>query len=284
MRLVRYGPPGYERPGLIDARNRLRDLSGTLPDIAGAALSDESLARLQTLDPEALPLIDGAPRLGPCVGQTGKVIGVAINYRLHGVETGSKQPQEPTLFLKATSAICGAFDAIELPPGSQKTDWEVELGVVIGTRAKNIRESEALNHIAGYCALDDVSERAFQIERGGQQHTKGKSADTFCPLGPWLVTRDEIPDPQALRLWTRVNGETMQDGTTADMLFPVAGLVSYISEFMTLLPGDVIATGTPDGVGRARTPPRFLRDGDIIELGVEKLGQQRHIVTASGCG
>ncbi|MFY9287828.1 MAG: fumarylacetoacetate hydrolase family protein, partial [Alphaproteobacteria bacterium] len=212
-------------------------------------------------------------------GNVGKVIGVAINYKMHGVETGSKQPTEPTLFLKATSSISGAYDAIELPPGSEKLDWEVELGVIIGNTAKNITQDEARSYIAGYCVVDDVSERAFQLERGGQQHTKGKSADTFCPLGPWLVTRDEIPDPQNLRLWTKVNGEMMQNGTTADMLFSVDQLVSYISEFMTLQPGDVIATGTPDGVGRGRNPPLYLKKGDVIELGVDGLGAQKHTIS-----
>ena len=265
---------------MLDAEGHVRDLSQIIGDIEGRMLDDTSLARLKALDMKKLPLIEKPGRLGACIANVGKVVGVAINYRLHGVETGSKQPTEPTLFLKANSAICGAYDDLELPKDSEKTDWEVELGVVIGKRAKNITEQEALNHVAGYCVLDDASERAFQLERGGQQHTKGKSADTFCPLGPWLVTRDEIPDPQALRLWTKVNGEMMQDGTTADMSFSVAKLVSYISEFMSLLPGDVIASGTPDGVGRGRNPPRFLRAGEVIELGIDGLGAQKHTVTA----
>jgi ureidoglycolate lyase/2,4-diketo-3-deoxy-L-fuconate hydrolase len=280
MRLLRYGEMGREKPGLLDAEGHVRDLSGVIPDLGGDMLSDAGLVKLRALDPKKLPLIEGTQRLGACVANVGKVVGVAINYRMHGVETGSKQPTEPTLFLKATSAICGATDDILLPKGSEKTDWEVELGVVIGKRAKNIGEKDALDHIAGYCVLDDVSERAFQLERGGQQHTKGKSADTFCPLGPWLVTRDAIPDPQRLRLWTKVDGETMQDGTTADMLFSVTKLIAYISEFMTLLPGDVIATGTPDGVGRGRNPPRYLRAGEIVELGVDGLGSQRHKVVS----
>jgi 2,4-diketo-3-deoxy-L-fuconate hydrolase len=281
MRLVRYGEKGKEKPGLLATGDRLHDLSGVINDIDAAHLSDAALQKLKALDPSTLPLVNGSPRLGPCVAGVGKVVGVAINYKLHGVETGSKQPTEPTLFLKATSAISGAFDDIELPKNSAKTDWEVELGVVIGKRTKNIAEAEALTHIAGYCVIDDVSERAFQLERGGQQHTKGKSADSFCPLGPWLVTRDEIPDPQALKLWTDVNGERMQNGITSDMLFPVARLISYISEFMTLLPGDVIATGTPDGVGRGQNPPRYLKAGDQIELGVEGLGLQRHKVVST---
>lgn len=276
MRFVRYGEIGQEKPGLLDLEGRIRDLSGVIKDVTGDILDDDSLTRLRNIKYETLPLVSEPSRLGACIGAVGKVIGVAINYRLHGVETGSRQPTEPVLFLKATSSICGAFDDILLPPGSEKTDWEVELGVIIGRRAKNISATEALDYVAGYCVVDDVSERAFQLERGGQQHTKGKSADSFCPLGPWLVTRDEVGDPQKLRLWTRLNGELMQNGQTADMLFSVADLVSYISEFMTLLPGDVIASGTPDGVGRGRTPPRYLCAGEILELGVEGLGVQRH--------
>jgi 2-keto-4-pentenoate hydratase/2-oxohepta-3-ene-1,7-dioic acid hydratase in catechol pathway len=280
MRLLRYGENGREKPGLLDLEGRIRDLSVEIGDITGAIFGDTALAKLKAIDVKRLPLVEGSPRLGPCVTGVGKVIGVAINYKMHGVETGSKQPTEPTLFLKATSAISGPNDDIVLPKGSEKTDWEVELGVIIGKTAKNISESDALNHIAGYCVIDDVSERAFQLERGGQQHTKGKSADTFCPLGPWLVTRDEVPNPQTLKLWTDVNGEKMQNGSTGDMLFQVAKLVAYISEFMTLQPGDVIATGTPDGVGRGRNPPLYLKAGDSVELGVEGLGTQKHKVTA----
>jgi 2-keto-4-pentenoate hydratase/2-oxohepta-3-ene-1,7-dioic acid hydratase in catechol pathway len=280
MRLLRYGEYGKEKPGLLDINGDIRCLASLVRDLTGDMLNDNSLAALKAVDPLQLPLVEGKPRLGPCLSGVGKVIGVAINYKMHGVETGSKQPTEPTLFLKATSAISGPHDDIVLPPNSEKTDWEVELGVVIGAVAKNITEQDALKHIAGYCVIDDVSERAFQLERGGQQHTKGKSADTFCPLGPWLVTRDEIPDPQALNLWTKVDGELMQNGTTADMLFSVAKLVAYISEFMTLLPGDVIATGTPDGVGRGQNPPRYLRAGETVELGVQGLGAQLHKVVA----
>jgi 2-keto-4-pentenoate hydratase/2-oxohepta-3-ene-1,7-dioic acid hydratase in catechol pathway len=278
MRLVRYGIKDHEKPGMLDAGGHVRDLTALIPDINGATVSADTLKRLCALDPTTLPSVPGNPRLGPCIGNVGKVVGVAINYRRHGIETGSKQPTEPTLFLKATSAIAGPYDAIELPKTSEKTDWEVELGIIIGARAKNIPADQALACIAGYCTLDDVSERAFQLERGGQQHTKGKSADSFCPLGPWLVTKDEIPDPQALRLWTKVNGETMQDGTTADMLFDVRMLVSYISAFMTLMPGDVIATGTPDGVGHGQTPPRYLKVGDALELGITGLGVQTHTI------
>jgi len=278
MRLVRYGIKDYEKPGLLDAGGHLRDLTDIIPDIHGATLSEDNLKKLQALDPGTLPRVSGNPRFGACVGSVGKVVGVAINYQRHGTETGSKQPTEPTLFLKATSAIAGPCDDILLPKNSEKTDWEVELGIIIGTRAKNISVNQALACIAGYCTVDDVSERAFQLERGGQQHTKGKSADSFCPLGPWLVTRDEIPDPQDLRLWTKLNGEIMQDGTTADMLFDVRTLISYISEFMTLMPGDVIATGTPDGVGHGRTPPRYLKSGEVIELSVDGLGVQTHTI------
>jgi 2-keto-4-pentenoate hydratase/2-oxohepta-3-ene-1,7-dioic acid hydratase in catechol pathway len=278
MRLVRYGDSGSEKPGFIDANGMLRDLSSVITDIDGSTLDDVTLGKLKNLDTESLPVISGSPRLGPCVNHVSKIVGVAINYKQHGIETGSKQPTEPVLFLKAPSAICSAYDDLRLPPGSEKTDWEVELGVVIGKPASNISEAEALSHIAGYCVLDDVSERAFQLERGGQQHTKGKSADTFCPIGPWLVTRDEVADPQCLRLWTRVNDVIMQDGTTANMLFSVTKLVAYISEFMTLLPGDIIATGTPDGVGRGRTPPVYLKQGDVVELGIDGFGAQKHHV------
>lgn len=278
MRLLRYGDIGHEKPGLLDKTGQIRDLSGLVEDINGFILDKTSLDRLKTLDPERLPLVGNKPRLGACVTDVSKVIGVAINYLAHGTETGSRTPTEPTLFLKAPSSICGPDDNILLPPGSEKTDWEVELGVVIGQRAKNISEQQALDHVAGYCVIDDVSERAFQLERGGQQHTKGKSCDSFCPLGPWLVTPDEIHNPQALNLWTKVNGVVMQQDTTASMLFSVAKLISYISEFMTLLPGDVIATGTPEGVGRGRTPPLYLRSGDSLELGIEGLGIQHHIV------
>jgi 2-keto-4-pentenoate hydratase/2-oxohepta-3-ene-1,7-dioic acid hydratase in catechol pathway len=281
MRLLRYGDQGREKPGLLDANSRIRDLSGIVGDITGETVNDGGLAKIRTLVPERLPLVEGTPRLGPCITGVGKVVAIAINYRMHGVETGSKQPAEPTLFLKATSAISGPNDDIILPRHSEKTDWEVELALIINKRAQYVSEKDALDHIAGYCVLDDVSERAFQLERGGQQHTKGKSADSFCPLGPYLVTRDDVPDPQKLRLWTDVNGERMQDGTTADMIFPVAKLIAYISEFMTLEPGDVVTTGTPDGVGRGRSPPRYLRAGEIVELGIEELGAQRHRVVST---
>lgn len=274
MKLLRHGPVGAERPGILDADGHVHDLSGTVADIAGAVLSDAGLDRLRALDPARLPLVDPQTRLGPCVGGTGKVICIGLNYSDHAAETGSKVPSEPIVFMKATSALCGPDDDVIIPRGSEKTDWEVELGVVIGTRAKYVSEAEALAHVAGYCIVNDISERAFQIEHKGQW-TKGKSCDTFGPVGPWLVTRDEVADPQALRMWLSVNGEPRQDGSTATMVYGVAHLVSYLSRFMTLLPGDIISTGTPPGVGMAMNPPQFLRPGDRMELGIEGLGTQR---------
>lgn len=277
MKLLRYGEPGAERPGLLDAEGRIRDLRDMVPDIAGSFLSDESLAQLRALDAEILPLVTGTPRIGACVGAIGKFICVGLNYADHAAETGKAPPEEPVLFMKATSAICGPNDAVEIPRASEKTDWEVELGVVIGRRAKHVAKSEALKFVAGYCVVNDVSERAFQSERGGQW-TKGKSADTFGPLGPWLVTRDEVPDPQALGLWLDVDGTRRQTGSTGRMIFGVAELVSYISGFMTLHPGDVIATGTPPGVGLGQKPPVFLRPGQTMHLGIDGLGEQRQAV------
>ncbi|KQP39531.1 fumarylacetoacetate hydrolase family protein [Methylobacterium sp. Leaf106] len=273
MKLLRYGEPGVERPGLLDDRGRIRDLGDHLSDIAGSFLSDESLSRLRALDLESLPLAGGTPRIGACVGAIGKFVCVGLNYADHAAETGKTPPMEPVLFMKATSAVCGPNDAIEIPRGSEKTDWEVELGVVIGTRAKHVTRAEALDFVAGYCVVNDVSERAFQSERGGQW-TKGKSADTFGPLGPWLVTRDEVPDPQSLGLWLDVDGVRRQTGSTARMIFGVAELVSYISGFMTLHPGDIIATGTPPGVGLGQKPPVFLRAGQTMHLGIDRLGEQ----------
>ena len=277
MKLVRYGPPGAEKPGLIDAGGALRDLSAHVPDIAGAALSDAALDRLRTLDPATLPAVEGAPRLGPCVGGTGKFIGIGLNYSDHAAELGNPVPDEPIVFMKATSSICGPNDDVILPREATQVDWEVELGLVIGTEARYVAEAEALDHVAGYCVINDVSERHFQFHRGGQW-VKGKSADTFGPVGPWLVTRDEVPDPQALRLWLEVDGEGQQDGTTATMIFGVAHLVSYLSRFMTLHPGDLIATGTPPGVGQGKTPPTFLRAGQKMRLGVQGLGEQEQTV------
>ena len=277
MKLVRYGPPGAEKPGLIDIGGALRDLSAHVPDIAGAALSDAALDRLRALDPATLPAVEGAPRLGPCVGGTGKFIGIGLNYSDHAAELGNPVPEEPIVFMKATSSICGPNDDVILPREATQVDWEVELGLVIGTEARYVAEAEALDHVAGYCVINDVSERHFQFHRGGQW-VKGKSADTFGPVGPWLVTRDEVPDPQALRLWLEVDGEGQQDGTTATMIFGVAHLVSYLSRFMTLHPGDLIATGTPPGVGQGKTPPTFLRAGQKMRLGVQGLGEQEQTV------
>jgi 2-keto-4-pentenoate hydratase/2-oxohepta-3-ene-1,7-dioic acid hydratase in catechol pathway len=274
MKLLRYGPPGQEKPGLLDAAGAIRDLSAHLPDLSGAALAN--LDRLRALDPASLPPVPGTPRLGPCVGGTGKFICIGLNYSDHAAETGAKVPPEPIIFMKATSAICGPDDPILIPRGSQKTDWEVELGVVIGKPAKYVTEAEALAHVAGYCVIDDVSERAFQTERSGQW-TKGKSCDSFGPTGPWLVTPDEVPDPQALPMWLTVNGEKVQNGSTATMVYGVAHLVSYLSQFFTLHPGDIISTGTPPGVGMGMKPPRYLKVGDVVELGIEGLGRQRQV-------
>ncbi|MDH4989639.1 fumarylacetoacetate hydrolase family protein [Aquamicrobium lusatiense] len=273
MKLLRFGEPGRERPGLVDQSGSLRDLSGIVDDIAGDVLGDAGLDMLRRIDPGTLPLVGGSPRIGACVGRTGKFICVGLNYADHARETGKEPPAEPILFMKATSAICGPDDDIEIPEGSSKTDWEVELGVVIGKRAKYVREEDALEHVAGYCTVNDVSERAFQSERGGQW-TKGKSHDTFGPVGPWLVTRDEVADPQALELWLEVDGVRRQNGSTRTMIFGVASLVSYISRFMTLEPGDIIATGTPPGVGLGHKPPVFLRAGQTMRLAVNGLGTQ----------
>jgi 2-keto-4-pentenoate hydratase/2-oxohepta-3-ene-1,7-dioic acid hydratase in catechol pathway len=272
MKLLRYGPQGQEKPGMLDARGQIRDLSALVPDIAGPVLTD--LDRLRGIDPEALPLVEGQPRLGPCVGGTGKFICIGLNYSDHAAETGAKVPPEPIIFMKATSAICGPNDQILIPRGSEKTDWEVELGVVIGKPAKYVTEAQALSHVAGYAVINDVSERAFQTERSGQW-TKGKSCDNFGQTGPWLVTTDEVPDPQSLAMWLTVNGERVQNGSTATMVYGVAYLVSYLSQFFTLHPGDIISTGTPPGVGMGMKPPRYLKAGDVVELGIEGLGQQK---------
>jgi 2-keto-4-pentenoate hydratase/2-oxohepta-3-ene-1,7-dioic acid hydratase in catechol pathway len=279
MKLVRYGEPGSERPGMIDADGAIRDLSAHVGDIAGATLSPAALAGLAKIDPASLPLVPGNPRFGPCVAGVGKFICIGLNYSDHAAETGAKVPPEPIIFMKATSAIVGPDDDIVIPRGSEKTDWEVELGFVIGKTAKYVSEADALDHVAGYCVVNDVSERAFQAERSGQW-TKGKSCDTFGPIGPWLVTRDEVADPQNLKMWLTVNGETMQDGSTKTMVYGVAFLVSYLSQFMSLLPGDIVTTGTPPGVGLGMKPPRFLKAGDVVELGIEGLGKQRQVMRA----
>ena len=273
MKLVRYGAKGREKPGLIDAQGKLRDLSDHCATIGWGELSPAGLKRLRQIDPATLPLVRGKPRLGVPFTGIGKIIGVGLNYRLHALETGAAIPTEPVLFMKATTAINGPFDDIQLPRGSVNTDWEAELGLVIGKQARYVDESKALDHLAGYVSFHDVSERDFQKNRGGSWD-KGKGCDTFAPIGPWLVTRDEVPDPQTLRVWCEVNGEKRQDSNTADMIFPVAHLVSYISQFMTLNPGDVICTGTPSGVGMGMRPPQFLKAGDVVRLGVAGLGEQ----------
>ncbi|TPW32847.1 fumarylacetoacetate hydrolase family protein [Pararhizobium mangrovi] len=274
MKLLRYGPRGGERPALVDADGAIRDLSGHVDDIAGSTLSPDAISRLLALDPESLPLVETPERIGPCVGAVGKFICVGLNYADHAAETGAAIPEEPILFMKATSAITGPNDDLVIPRGSKKTDWECELGVVIGTEARYVEEADAMAHVAGYCVVNDVSERAFQAERGGQW-VKGKSADSFGPLGPWLVTRDEVADPQKLKMWLTVDDETRQDGSSETMIFPVSKLVSYISHFMSLQPGDVISTGTPPGVGMGIKPePVFLRAGQTVRLGIEGLGEQ----------
>ena len=279
MKLVRYGPAGREKPGMIDCAGRLRDLSGVVDDITPDTLGRRALARLGRVKPARLPLLGGRRRLGPPVNRIGKLVAVGLNYADHAKETGLPIPDEPVLFMKATSAISGPFDPVMLPKGSKKTDWEVELGIVMGRTARYVPKKAALGHVAGYCVVNDVSERAHQLEGGGQW-VKGKSADSFAPVGPWLVTRDEIPRPDRLALWLEVNGMRMQDGNTRTMIQGVASLVSYISRHMTLNAGDLIITGTPPGVGLGRKPPRFLKPGDVMELGVEGLGEQRHRVIA----
>jgi 2-keto-4-pentenoate hydratase/2-oxohepta-3-ene-1,7-dioic acid hydratase in catechol pathway len=279
MKLLRYGPQGQEKPGLLDQDGKIRDLSGVIPDIVGEVLSDEGLRRLRGLSPSSLPLVEGNPRIGPCVGQVGKLVCIGLNYSDHAAESGLTVPPEPVVFMKATSCICGPNDGIEIPRGAEKTDWEVELGLVIGKAAKYVEEAKALDHVAGYCIVNDVSERSFQVERSGQW-TKGKSADTFGPIGPWLVTRDEVPDPQSLGMWLEVDGQRFQDGSTRTMVFGAAFLIGYLSQFMSLQPGDVIATGTPPGVGMGRKPPVFLRPGNRVRLGIDGLGEQEQLVRA----
>lgn len=274
MKLLRYGPSGSEKPGLLDTAGRVRDLSSHVTDIAGDVLTPEGLAQIAAIDPETLPIVDETTRLGPCVGQVGKMVCVGLNYADHAAEAGMEIPPEPILFFKATSAICGPNDDIRIPRGSEKTDWEVELGVVIGREARYVDEADAVEHVAGYCIVNDVSERAFQIERAGQW-VKGKSADTFGPTGPWMVTADEIDDPQSLAMWLEVDGKRYQDGSTATMVYGVRHLVHYVSQFMSLQPGDIISTGTPPGVGMGQDPKVFLCVGQDIACGVEGLGEQR---------
>ncbi len=279
MKFLRYGAPGAEKPAILDADGKIRDLSAHVSDLSGAALAPDALAKLGAVDVNSLPVVDGDPRLGPCVAGTGKFICIGLNYSDHAAETGATVPPEPIIFMKASSAIVGPNDNVLIPRGSEKTDWEVELAVVIGKTAKYVTEAEALDYVAGYCVTNDVSERAFQTERSGQW-TKGKSCDTFGPMGPWLVTKDEVPDPQNLAMWLKVNGESQQDGSSKTMVYGVAFLVSYLSQFMSLHPGDVISTGTPPGVGMGLKPPRYLKDGDVVELGIEGLGTQKQTFVA----
>jgi 2-keto-4-pentenoate hydratase/2-oxohepta-3-ene-1,7-dioic acid hydratase in catechol pathway len=279
MKLLRFGPEGEERPGLLDEAGRIRDLSDHIRDIDGAALAPERLASLRQIDPQTLPEVTGTVRFAPPVGGIGKVLGIGLNYSDHAAEAGMDLPTEPIVFTKAVTALCGPNDDVLLPRGSTKTDWEVELAVIIGTRASYVETGQALEHVAGYAVINDVSEREYQIERGGTWD-KGKGCDTFAPLGPWLVTRDEVVDAQSLNLWLDLNGKRVQQGNTAKMVFDVAHLVSYVSRFMTLMPGDVIATGTPPGVGMGMKPQRFLKPGDEMRLGVEGLGEQRQRVRA----
>jgi 2-keto-4-pentenoate hydratase/2-oxohepta-3-ene-1,7-dioic acid hydratase in catechol pathway len=280
MKLLRYGPEGHEKTGLLDAEGRVRDLSDHLPDLAGEAVSTQSLARIAGLDPESLPLVDEPGRIGSCLSRVPNFFCIGLNYAKHAAETGAQPPKEPIIFNKATSALSGPFDPVIIPRGSEKADWEVELGVVIGRETLYVSEADALDHVAGYCTINDVSERAFQIERGGQW-IKGKSAPTFGPVGPWLVTADEIADPQSLRVTLDLNGERVQDETTGDMIFTVAQIVSHMSQFMKLVPGDIIATGTPSGVGMGMKPQRFLKPGDVMEIEVEGLGRQRQEAVAA---
>jgi 2-keto-4-pentenoate hydratase/2-oxohepta-3-ene-1,7-dioic acid hydratase in catechol pathway len=279
MKLLRYGAPGREKPGLLDSDGKLRDLSQVVHDVGGDTLLPEGLARLAKIDPKTLPLVAGNPRLGPCVGDVGKFICIGLNFADHAKESGLAVPPEPILFLKANSAICGPNDATIIPRGSVKTDWEVELGVVIGKPAKYVTEANALDHVAGYCVINDVSERTFQIERAGQWD-KGKGCDTFGPLGPWLVTKDEIADPQNLAMKLTVDGVVKQNGSTKTMIFGVKHLVAYLSQFFTLNTGDVISTGTPPGVGMGMKPPQFLKPGQTVELTIEGLGTQKQVTVA----
>jgi len=277
MKLVRYGQPGKEKPGLMDATGKLRDLSGVVADIGPGQLSDAALAKLRKIKTDTLPLVRGKPRLGCPVSGTGKFVAIGLNYADHAAEAGLPIPKEPIIFMKATSCMQGPDDAVMLPKGSVKSDWEVELGIVIGTRARYVSQKAALDHVAGYCVINDVSEREYQIERGGTWD-KGKCCDTFGPIGPWLVTRDEVPNPQKLDMWLEVNGRRMQAGNTRTMIFGVAKIISYVSQFMTLEPGDVITTGTPPGVGMGAKPPIYLKKGDVMRLGIEGLGEQQQLV------
>jgi ureidoglycolate lyase len=276
MKLVRYGPPGREKPGILDTQGRIRDLSKIIPDIAGDVLSAKGIAKLRKLNPDKLPLVKGRPRLGPCIGKIGNFIGIGLNYSDHAAEAGMQVPKEPIYFNKAPTSVCGPNDDTITPKESTKLDYEVELGVVIGSRARYLAKNKAMDAVAGYCLANDVSERYFQIERSGGQWSKGKGCETFGPLGPWFVTKDEIRDPQRLDMWLTVNGESRQKGTTATMVFGVAHLVWYCSQFFVMEPGDVIITGTPPGVGMGIKPePKFLKPGDVVRLGIDGLGEQQ---------
>jgi 2-keto-4-pentenoate hydratase/2-oxohepta-3-ene-1,7-dioic acid hydratase in catechol pathway len=279
MKLLRYGPPGQEKPGLLDTTGKIRDLSGVVRDIAGEALTAAGLSKLAALDSSKLPVVPDGVRLGPCVGRVGKFICIGLNFKDHAAESNLPEPAEPVVFNKWTSAMVGANDAIEIPRGSQKTDWEVELGVVIGKHGRYIAEADALSHVAGYCVINDVSEREYQLERGGTWD-KGKGCDTFGPTGPWLVTTDEVPDPHALGMWLEVDGKRYQNGNSGNMIFRIPAIISYLSTMMSLHPGDVISTGTPAGVGLGQKPPVYLRPGNVVRLGIDKLGEQRQVVKA----
>lgn len=280
MKLLRYGPKGSEKPGMLDAQGRIRDLSGVVADINGATLAPASLAKLQKIDPASLPLVEGNPRLGPCVAGVGKFMCIGLNYSDHAAESGMAVPKEPVIFAKATSSIMGPNDTVVIPRNSQKTDWEVELAFVFGQEARYVDEKDAMDYVAGYCICNDLSEREFQLERSGQW-VKGKGCDTFGPIGPYLVTKDEVPDPQNLHLWLEVNGKRMQDGSTGTMVFGVRTLVSYLSQFMSWQPGDVVSTGTPPGVGMGKKPASiYLKPGDVIRLGIDGFGEQQQNVVA----
>jgi 2-keto-4-pentenoate hydratase/2-oxohepta-3-ene-1,7-dioic acid hydratase in catechol pathway len=281
MKLLRYGPAGSEKPGILDSSGAIRDLSGVVSDINWSALSDTSLRKIRDTDATRLPVAEAGQRIGPCVAGVGKFICIGLNYSDHAAESGAAVPSEPIVFMKATSAIMGPDDNVVIPRGSEKSDWEVELGVVIGRHAKYVREEDALAHVAGYCVVNDLSERAFQLEGTGQW-VKGKSADSFGPIGPWLVTADEVPDPQELTLWLEVDGHEYQRGSTRTMVFGVAYLISYLSRFMSLQPGDIISTGTPPGVGLGQKPPKYLRPGNVMRLGIDGLGMQTQRVVAEG--
>jgi ureidoglycolate lyase len=277
MKLLRVGKKGSEKPAVLDSKGNIRDLTHHIDDIAGDALTDQAIAKLAAINIDQLPIIEGNPRIGPCVGNVGKFICIGLNYSDHAAESGLAVPPEPVIFFKATSAICGPNDAIEIPPNSTATDWEVELGVVIGKHTKHISEHEALDHVAGYCLINDISERHYQIERSGQW-VKGKSCDTFGPIGPWLVTRDEVSDPQKLAMFLEVNGNRFQQGNTDTMVYSVAHIVAYLSQFMSLQPGDIITTGTPPGVGMGQKPsPIYLKRGDSMKLGIDGLGEQNQV-------